>query len=286
MRIHHLNCGSMCPLGRRLINGEGGWLAPAHMCCHCLLIEGRNGLVLVDTGLGAGDVTDPGRLGKPFLNIVRPKLLLQETAIQQIRDLGLDPRDVRHIVPTHLDLDHAGGLGDFPWAQVHVFRAELDAALSRRSFRERDRYVPAQWAHGPMWSPRDVSGDTWFGFDAVQALPGCDEEILLVPLTGHTRGHCGVAVRTDRGWLLHCGDAYFFHGETEVDPSCPVGLRLFQGLVQMHGPSRLANQGRLRALRQAHGDEVTLFCAHDPSELANMRTREHRLPALKTGASA
>ena len=49
MRIHHLNCGSMCPLGRRLINGDGGWLASAHLCCHCLLIEGRNGLTLVDT---------------------------------------------------------------------------------------------------------------------------------------------------------------------------------------------------------------------------------------------
>lgn len=278
MRIHHLNCGSMCPLGKRLINGEGGWLASANMCCHCLLIEGRNGLILVDTGLGTGDVTHPRRLGMPFLNVVRPRLLMQETAIHQIRDLGLDPGDVQHIVPTHLDLDHAGGLSDFPGAQVHVYQTELDAALARSSFRERDRYIPAQWAHGPKWSPREVTGESWFGFDAVRALPGTDEEVLLVPLTGHTRGHCGVAVRTDRGWLLHCGDAYFFRGEMEADPHCPIGLSLFQSLLQMHGPSRIANQRRLRELHQAHSDEVTLFCAHDPVELSNMRTRDHRLP--------
>jgi glyoxylase-like metal-dependent hydrolase (beta-lactamase superfamily II) len=286
MRIHHLNCGSMCPLGRRLINGDGGWLAPAHLCCHCLLIEGRHGLILVDTGLGTGDVTAPRRLGLPFVNIVRPRLLMQETAIQQIRDLGLDPRDVRHIVPTHLDLDHAGGLGDFPGAQVHVYRAELDAALSRSHWRERDRYIPAQWAHGPKWSPRDVNGETWFGFDAVRALPDTDEEVLLVPLTGHTQGHCGVAVRTDRGWLLHCGDAYFFHGEMDADPHCPAGLKLFQGLLQMHGPSRVANQRRLRELRLAHPDDVTLFCAHDPKELTQMRTRDHRLPPLPSAHAA
>lgn len=285
MRIHHLNCGSMCPIGKRLINGDGGWLASAHMCCHCLLIEGRNGLTLVDTGLGTGDVTDPKRLGMPFVSVVRPRLLMQETAIQQIRDLGLDPRDVRHIVPTHLDLDHAGGLSDFPGAQVHVYRTELDAALARSSFRERDRYIPAQWAHGPKWSPREVTGESWFGFDAVRALPDADEEVLLVPLTGHTRGHCGVAVRTDRGWLLHCGDAYFFRGEMDADPHCPVGLSLFQTLLQMHGPSRLANQKRLRELKQAHGDEVTIFSAHDPVELSNMRTRDHRLPA-RTAAHA
>jgi glyoxylase-like metal-dependent hydrolase (beta-lactamase superfamily II) len=209
---------------------------------------------------------------------VRPRLLMQETAIHQIRDLGLDPRDVHHIVPTHLDLDHAGGLSDFPGAQVHVYRTELDAALARSSFRERDRYIPAQWAHGPKWSPRDVTGESWFGFDAVRALPDTDEEVLLVPLTGHTRGHCGVAVRTDRGWLLHCGDAYFFRGEMDAEPHCPVGLSLFQSLLQMHGPSRIANQRRLRELNQAHGDEVTLFCAHDAVELSNMRTRDHRLP--------
>lgn len=193
---------------------------------------------------------------------------------------------MRHIVPTHLDLDHAGGLGDFPGAQVHVYKTELDAALTRSSFRERDRYIPAQWAHGPKWSPRDVTGESWFGFDAVRALPGTDEEVLLVPLTGHTRGHCGVAVRTDRGWLLHCGDAYFFRGEMDAEPHCPIGLSLFQSLLQMHGPSRLANQRRLRELKQAHGGEVTLFSAHDPVELSNMRTRDHRLPARRAERAA
>lgn len=261
----------MCPLGRRLLSGEGGWLAPAHLCCHCLLIEGRDGLILVDTGLGTGDVADPGRLGLGFHLAVRPRLLMAETALHQIRELGFDPRDVRHIVPTHLDLDHAGGLGDFPQAEVHVFAKELQAALSRDSLQEKARYVPRQWAHGPQWAPRSVDGERWMGFEAIRALPGTDDEVLLVPLVGHTQGHCGVAVRSDRGWLLHCGDAYFFRGEMDMaDPHCPIGLNLFQRVVQMDGANRLANQLRLRELKQQHGDEVTLFCAHDPVELAQL----------------
>ncbi len=286
MRVHHLNCGSMCPIGRRLINGEGGWLAAAHMCCHCLLIEGRNGLILVDTGLGTGDVARPSRLGGAFNAVVRPRLQMQETALHQIRELGLDPRDVRHIVPTHLDLDHAGGLGDFPDAQVHVYQRELDAALTRPSLQEKGRYIPAQWAHGPNWAPRDVTGETWLGFDAIRALPHTDDEVLLVPLTGHTQGHCGVAVRTEHGWLLHCGDAYFFRGEMDADPHCPLGLQLFQKIVQMNGPDRLANQRRLRELKQAHGSDVTLFCAHDPVELAtlNHRARQTQASAARQAA--
>lgn len=261
----------MCPLGQRLLTGEGGWLAPAHLCCHCLLIEGRDGLILVDTGLGTGDVANPHRLGAAFQAVVRPRLMMSETAFHQIRELGLDPRDVRHIVPTHLDLDHAGGLSDFPMAQVQVFRKELDAAMGRHSLKEKGRYIPSQWAHGPRWVPRDATGERWMGFEAARALPGTDDEVLLIPLHGHTQGHCGVAVRTDRGWLLHCGDAYFHRDEMNLDePDCPLGLRVFQSLVQMDGASRIANQLRLRELKQQHGQDVTLFCAHDPVELARL----------------
>lgn len=263
----------MCPVGRRLIHGEGGWLAPAHMCCHCLLVEGRNGLILVDTGLGTADIANPVRLGLGFNLLTRPKLMMEETAIQQIRALGFDPRDVRDVVPTHLDLDHAGGLGDFPWAQVHVFEREYDAAMARRSIHEKARYIPSQWAHGPQWARHEVQGERWMGFDAMRALPGTDDEVLLVPLTGHTHGHCGIAVRSGTGWLLHCGDAYFYRGEKDWDPTCPLGLRIFQSLLQMDGAARVANQQRLRELKRDHGSEVTLFCAHDSVELGQLQQR-------------
>ena len=119
--IHHLNCGSMCPYGARLIAGEGG-LGPTPIVCHCLLIETADSLVLVDTGLGLDDAARPHRrLGAPFVVAFRVQATREEAAIEQIRARGLDPGDVRHIVVTHLDLDHAGGLPDFPAAEVHLF---------------------------------------------------------------------------------------------------------------------------------------------------------------------
>lgn len=267
MRIHHLNCGSMCPLGRRLLTGEGGWTAPAHLCCHCLLIEGRQGLILVDTGLGSGDIVHARSLGV-FNRISRPRLRMSETALHQVRELGFDPRDVRHIVPTHLDLDHVGGMADFPQADVHVYATELQAAMAREGLMARLRYAPRQWMHGPRWVSHGVHGDKWFGLDGVRALPDTDEDVLLVPLIGHTQGHCGVAVRTDTGWLLHCGDAYFYRGEMDEAPTCPIGLRFFQWLLAADNSKRLLNQRRLRWLKTYLGDELTLTSAHDPVELS------------------
>jgi hypothetical protein len=45
----------------------------------------------------------------------------------------------------------------------------------------------------------------------------------------------------------------------------------------MDGASRHANQIRLRELKQQHCGEVTLFCAHDPVELAQLSQRGNTL---------
>src|SRR5437879_605277 len=119
----------MCPHGGRLVSGEGG-LTGAHLVCHCLLVEAGDSLILVDTGFGTREVANPrARLGTPFTAVAHPRPRADETAIAQVRALGLDPADMRHIVLTHLDLDHAGGLADFPDAEVHVFETEHGAAL-------------------------------------------------------------------------------------------------------------------------------------------------------------
>jgi hypothetical protein len=62
-KIHHLDCGTMCPFGGGLVSGEGIF-SSAKMVAHCLLVERENGLLLVDTGFGLDDVRSPAeRLG-------------------------------------------------------------------------------------------------------------------------------------------------------------------------------------------------------------------------------
>lgn len=264
MKIHHLNCGSMCPHGRRLMQGEGGWLEAAQIVCHCWLIEGKNSLTLVDTGLGTAQVN--GMVHGHLKALMRPRLSLAETAVAQIEALGFKSSDVRDIVLTHLDFDHAGALADFPEATVHVHAPELEAAQHPCTVVEKQRYESRLWAHGPRWQTHSISGERWNGFEAVRALGDGDDEILLVPLKGHTRGHTGVAVREGADWRLHCGDAYFFHTEVAAQPHCPVGLNVYQTVLAIDNAARKANQTRLVALNAQGG--ITLNSAHCPHELA------------------
>src|SRR5690606_5951430 len=167
----------------------------------------------------------------------------------------------RHVVLTHLDFDHAGGLDDFPHARGRLRDPEPAAATAPRTPLDRMRYRPQQWSTRGNWLTYEVPrGERWFDFECVRELVGAPEDVLLIPLFGHTLGHAGVAVRRERDWLLLAGDAYFYHAEMNVSaPSCTPGLRAYQRLMEKDRKQRLHNQARLRELKRAHGAEVTII---------------------------
>jgi len=283
MRIHHLNCTTLCPPGGRLADGRRGFTGPSALTCHCLLVEGPRGLILVDTGFGLEDVKYPRpRLAPLFLDyLIRPQLNEGSTAIRQLEHMGFRAEDVRDIVLTHLDFDHAGGLDDFPHARVHLLSDEYQSAVAQQTPLDRRRYRPQQWMHETHWMTylSGGEGERWFGFECVRDLTGLPPEILLVPLPGHTLGHAGVAIRHGGGWLLHAGDAYFYHGEMAPDRyRCTPVLRAYQKLMQKDGYLRWHNLRRLRELVRRHGQDVTVFCAHDSLEFELLEGQEKKLP--------
>ena len=241
----------MCPRGGRLFGGEGGPWAVAPMCCHCLLIEGEDGLVLVDSGLGVEDVADPRRLGFLFTALTRPRLEVGETALRQVADLGFRVDDVRHIVPTHLDLDHAGGLADFPAATVHVHAAELRAAKAP-TWRERQRYRRAQLDASPAGT-RSRSAATLVRLRRRPRAAGNARRRAARPAARpfarplRRRGAHGVGLAVSLRRRLFPPR----RGRARGRRRRRSGVRLFESLVNVDRAARVANQKRLRELAKA-----------------------------------
>ena len=233
MSLHVINCGTMQPYFPPVKNGVT-----------CFLVETNQGPVLVDTGFGTRDYISPNRSMKFFLTMMRSKRDVNETALYQVQRLGFNPEDVRHILQTHLHLDHAGGLSDFPHAQVHVLKAEHDHVLSHGSW----EFHPEHWAHKPNWVLHATQGEKWYDFDAIK-LEGFEPEIWLVPLTGHTPGHMAVAIQQEPGWVMHGGDAVPF--DMKVDE---VNEWITMKMLGPHLP-------RIREFRKAH-PEVKIVGSH------------------------
>ena len=236
MTIHFLNCFT-CN-ARVPAHWRSGMLS--------LLIETSDGLVLVDTGPGLDDYSHKPGIIRVFQIVTKVILDPEETAVRQVVRLGYKPEEVRHIILTHMHFDHCGGLPDFPQARVHVHTREYEAFTgSRRSWTDL-AYVRRHIAHRPQFIFYDDGGDHWFNFKAIR-LP-FEPEMWLIPLFGHSRGHCGLAIDTETGWLFHVGDAAPF-GFDESVPAWMVKL-----VLGPHTP-------RLRQFKAAH-PEMRMTTGH------------------------
>jgi glyoxylase-like metal-dependent hydrolase (beta-lactamase superfamily II) len=233
------------------------------MVCHVLLVETGNGLVLIDTGFGPKDCDDPTRRVGPSRHLIRPVFKREEAAVAQVEQLGFRPDDVRHIVITHFDGDHIGGICDFPEAQIHITAAEALGALRAPSRVERFRFRPVLWAHGPKIVEHSPDGEKWRGFAAAKELAEISPGIALISLPGHTRGHACVAVDAGHRWVLHCGDAFFHHGTVDGTAAMPRALAAFESVTAFDRKMMRHNHARLTELYRRREPDVFMVCSHD-----------------------
>src|SRR6185436_9686369 len=177
--------------------------------------------------------------------------------------------DVRHIVITHFDCDHVGGISEFPEAQIHVTAAEALGALRTPTRGERFRFRPVQWAHGPKIVEHTPQGEKWRGFAAAKQLDEVSPGIVLISLPGHTRGHACVAVDAGHRWVLHCGDAFYYEGTLDGRSRVPLGLKLSEMIVAFDRKVVRDNHARLAELHARQEPDLLIVSAHDPKLLAD-----------------
>lgn len=241
MRLHAFQCG-----------GEGtdmAFFSPFHPQVGTkvfipylfFLIEHPNGLVLFDCGPHPDLAVDPAaRLGgtaETYEILVRPG----EDAASQLRAGGWEPRDVGHVVLSHLHYDHAGGIESFPNATFHVQRAERQFADAPPIYQCGD-YTPADYAHPVRWNEIDGPVDLF-----------ADGRVVLTPTPGHTPGHQSLVVRLAQRTLVLVGDAAP-HGRTLVEQALPA--------VLWNPDAMVASWALLSELERTEG--ALLIYPHDP----------------------
>jgi len=158
-----------------------------------LLVESRDGLVLIEAGYG-DKWTDRERAMYE---------LERRTVVDALAEFTVDPRDIAHVVLTHLHFDHAAGLtraGDagptsvFPNARIHVQRQEWADALANKSTMTKTYFR----SH---LDPVAAQMELYDG--ACAPLAG----ISLIPTPGHTWGHQSVLIAGPDLPVLYAGDA-------------------------------------------------------------------------------
>jgi N-acyl homoserine lactone hydrolase len=161
------------------------------------LIRHPKGDVVVDGGNPLEAARDPRAHWGALADHFHLEMTEAQHCVAQLRELGVAPDSVGHIVQTHLHMDHTGALGHFPDATIVVHGRELDAA------READPagtsgYVRADVQRaGLQWRP--VEGDLdLFG----------DGAIRMLQTPGHSAGHMSLLLDLkESGPILLTADA-------------------------------------------------------------------------------
>ena len=259
--IHHLNCGSIS-------------LPVLDAVTHVLLCEYQHGAVLIDVGLGRADVEHPvSRIG------VGGKLTFgdfdrKELAVNQLTAMGIAANDVSGIIATHLDFDHVGGVSDFPGVPVLVHERERAAAFHRRSLKEHGRYRKAHLADlAPVVAGVDTPDCEQLPIGMRGAALDDSETLWLLPLSGHTRGHCAIGIRTADGWLVHAGDAFFAVGTIRPDAVVEPAHRRAEAIERLLAMDKSALAANHSTLRDAASLGAVVFCSHDRAQYEELAHR-------------
>jgi N-acyl homoserine lactone hydrolase len=158
---------------------ETGTGSPRVEPCLGYLVDHPDGLLLMDTGMGADPWVE---------DHYRPRRVALDEAL---RAAGTRPGEIRYVVNCHLHFDHCGGNPLLPGRPVFTQRAELATARATTD------YTLPSLIDAPGLSYTELDGET-------EILPG----VLVVPTPGHTDGHQSVVVRRADGVVIVAGQSH------------------------------------------------------------------------------
>ncbi|MBK7003085.1 MAG: MBL fold metallo-hydrolase [Rhodoferax sp.] len=220
------------------------------------LIKHHNDYLLFDTGMGK-QIDGQYQQGmpmwwRPFFKYDKPVV----SAREQLDKAGIPP--LKRVILSHSHWDHAGGVLDFPQAQVSVAAAEL-ALINNPSRGPGGTWESQISATTIAWETLAFQPVPFKGYPESLDLYQ-DGKVVLVPMPGHTPGSVGLFVTTDSGKV------YFFIGDVawtvaalqQGKPKFWVAGKLVDGDAQQTQSSL----EKVQALMQAEPDLVVVP-AHD-----------------------
>ena len=168
------------------------------------------GVMLIDTGLHPSVAVDPkqnfGRLlGWVYRGI---KMNSEQSAPAQLRARGLDAADVRFVLMTHMHVDHASAVSEFPHATFVVSQQEWDALIEGKTT---DGYIKSQYDYGFDFRTFDFESnetESFASFGRSIDLFG-DGSVRAVFTPGHTPGHTSYVLRLRGREVLVAADAIY-----------------------------------------------------------------------------
>lgn len=249
VKIRLMTCGWLETDAKIIIEGGEGRI---RLPIPSVLIEHPQGLVLFDTGLHEELHHDTSRL-RTNETLFAVDMKAGDGVGSQLRNLGVDPSEVRYVINSHLHFDHCGGNAQAPNATLVIQKPEWEAGQKQKLI-DFDVYNPEDYALGhPVM---EVEGEhDLFG----------DGSVMCMPTYGHTPGHQSLLIRSEHGEFLFAAD------------TCYMRETLEQGRLPRIGYNLDWQRKSLEWIREKRGDGAQLIYGHDVRQWPALAEGSHEL---------
>lgn len=217
---------------------SGKWKTIRFPSTVALIEHEKEGFLLFDTGYSPRFFEQTRYFPEKVYSLITPvKIPPEQTAIERIRKMGLNPNEIRKVILSHFHADHIAGAADFTRArfvfshrELHYFKnlsriqqvknafigGLLPSDLEQRSV-PADEFLDPIPELGTHWKGKDLFGD---------------QSIYVVPLPGHTLGQIGLYVREVKGknYLLVADAAWITSSfEEKIFPMKLTEMVMYRG---------------------------------------------------------
>ena len=212
------------PGGARLVAAALTRSGSVTVPCPAYLVHHPSaGPFLVDTGLHPSVAAKPtANMGGVIARFGRLRLGQGEDLPTQLRSRGIDAKAIRLVVMTHLHVDHASGMSEFPGATFVVAEEEwIDATTGSRPLLR--GYRPSHFNYAFDYRTLSYDGEhisSYSTFGRTFDLFG-DGSVRLAFTPGHTAGHQAVICRLAEHDLVIAGDAIYTLRQLDDDDALP-----------------------------------------------------------------
>jgi N-acyl homoserine lactone hydrolase len=247
---------------RSLLTGKPAATVPIP----CFLIRHPSaGAILVDTGLHPSIATDgKENFGGLATRVADPDLATGEDVPAQLRKRGLDPGEIPIVVMTHLHLDHASAISEFPNSTIVVSETEWRSAATDSPLLNGYRRRHFDYAFDYRTVDFDRGGiDSYSSFGRCFDLFG-DGSIRLAYTPGHSAGHMSVICRLKERDFAIGGDTTYT--VAQLEGNAPLAPRPYDA----HNYRRSLQE--LKLFKREYPDAI-VTPGHDPEFFAGLSAR-------------